>query len=164
VYAWEPYELGERVLTNCTKDVIVGRKRCDVYRGYGRYKKKLEQRGFKDIVVERQRRAGVTRRCPCGEKPTKTGFGEDYISFCLGCSGVRVEPWYLPPELEKRPVMASLERRRTLRKSTRIARAQRSGRTCGPLKERRHHMYRVNIECGWMRYPLEGGDPWVGGY
>jgi hypothetical protein len=77
---------------------------------------------------------------------------------------VRVEPWYLPPELERGPVMASLERRRTLRRSTRIARAQRSGRTRGPLKERRHYMYRVNIECGWMRYPLEGEDPWVGGY
>jgi hypothetical protein len=91
--------------------------------------------------------------CPCGRKP-KASLGADYeyITFCLGCSGVRVNPVHLPVKYRQAAIEAGLRRRATLRRPRGLS------NTKGPGSLARNHLFRANIECGWMA----PHDPWIG--
>ncbi|USP81701.1 uncharacterized protein yc1106_08975 [Curvularia clavata] len=139
------WQIAEHVLRHHNKAVITGkcphRLEEDLYAP--------ENRVSEDIVARRMAN-GIGRMCPCGEKPKEQSTPE-YITFCMGCSGVRIDPAHLPPELQEDAVLASYRRRQSLRNPDR--------NTKGPAQARKDPMNRVNTECGWM-----GPDPWLNGH
>ena len=165
VNSWARYKLAEDILTSRDKKVITGHIRCHKNGGTGRHLRK----GIPDgPVTDRIANAGLRRRCPCGEKP-KAQSTPEYITFCLGCSGVRIDPANLPPHLQYDNVMAGIEKRKGMRLSTQRLRKVEMRRTNGTRKAKRSHIFRVNIESAWIpsRYRGGGGrrgDHWVGGF
>ena len=142
---WRPYTNAEDILRRHTKPVITGKKRCRLQDAT------QPENRISNTVFNNRRARGIGRMCPCGEKP-KLPSNLEYITVCFSCSGVRIDPANLPPELQQGPIMETLNRRQRLRPRP-------LARTKGPRAAARSHMFRVNIEFGW----LLPGDTRVGG-
>ncbi|KAH7398630.1 hypothetical protein DE146DRAFT_497463 [Phaeosphaeria sp. MPI-PUGE-AT-0046c] len=103
---------------------------------------------------------GDVRACPCGEKPMRLRPGQpEFISICLCCMGVRVDPAHIPPEYQRQ----ALQRRRP---ETRSQRALNNAlpRTKGPAAAPRDGNFRVNIELGFLNtFPPLFHDYFIGG-
>lgn len=167
IASWNQYKLAEDILTNREKKVITGHRRCRNNGGTRGYVQRHLRRGMLNgTITDRSANAGLRRRCPCGEKP-KARSTPEYITFCLACSGVRIDPANLPANLREENVMAGIARREGMRDSTKAARAVVTSRTKGMRRAVRSHLYRVNIESGWINSDLgmgRRGDHWVGGF
>jgi hypothetical protein len=139
----------ERFLRTKTKPVLTGKKLCNLHSplrpGHTHPPHSVSGR-----TINARMNADIGRLCPCGERPkAPENFGEEYILYCIACSGVRVNPNRLPEQYQ--------ERNMPLRR--RSPRGHGMGRTKGPVRAFRSHLYRVNIERGWY----QGGDPAIGG-
>ncbi|KAH7083078.1 hypothetical protein BKA63DRAFT_404444 [Paraphoma chrysanthemicola] len=128
----EPYQFAEEILRTRTRPVIEGRKQCNLNGG------NRPHHVTQQTITHRVAR-NVGCLCPCGGEPNVQPPGQDYITICLACMGVRIIPNRLPNELLRpAPVVAP--------------------RTHGPMRALRRAMWRVNIERGWIP-----GDPYLNG-
>ncbi|KAF2868862.1 hypothetical protein BDV95DRAFT_579517 [Massariosphaeria phaeospora] len=95
-------------------------------------------------IQNRQNNHNIGRLCPCGKKPKQPlPPGEEYISYCMSCMGVKVYHANLPQNLTEAVVMG---RTQTRTHKSRVHKAARSSR------------YRVNIERAWLEQDdLMGG-------
>ncbi|KAF1829133.1 hypothetical protein BDW02DRAFT_574251 [Decorospora gaudefroyi] len=123
---------------------------------------------WRNTAATRQRRHNnrIARLCPCGNLPKKqlgpqTIAAREYISYCLACMGVKVDPrWNKPPVKYREEAVANLRRRQRLVAAVNVGVvAPGYHRTKGPLREIRDPSFRVNIERGWVH-----NDPFVGGH
>jgi hypothetical protein len=134
----------EVILRTRTKAVITGKKKCRENDGQG-------------TPMNANRRARFERMCPCGEKPADIPGAVPWISICLPCMGVRIDPRNIPEKYSQ----ASIEKR-VLR-----PRLSKVKKTKGPESRPMHRNFRVNIECGWLHSRDVGifprGDPFLYG-
>ncbi|XP_014557124.1 hypothetical protein COCVIDRAFT_15513 [Bipolaris victoriae FI3] len=142
-FCFRPFQMTEDVLHSCTQPVIKG-TRLYVNQDIGRSTR------VSAATILKRRAQGIGRMCPCGNKPKRPSV-QEYITYCMACSGVRINPNFLPRDLRQGPVMARYQRRQSLRNSG-------FKRTKGPTAARRHPTYRVNIERAWLT-----PDPEIGG-
>jgi hypothetical protein len=148
------YRRAERILRNYSRDVITGAKLC-------------RENGPSGTPATLNRRtrplaAGLGRMCPCGNKPETQAH---WITICLACMGVRIDPRqgipakYSPARMPKRKILLS----RTAAPRPNAGIKMTKGRR-GALV---HHNYRVNIESGWLLGRQCGvfrqGDPFING-
>jgi hypothetical protein len=131
----------EDMLRERNKAVIQGKKRCDANGGTKAHRVQPRH------VVAREV-AGIGRMCPCGEKPDVRPLGQQFISICLVCMGVQVDPMRVPAKYSR----ARLQRKLSLRL------AAQKNRTRGPMEAERRATWRVNIERGWVPQ-----DPFLNG-
>lgn len=143
--SYNPSTQNEDMLRTRTEPVIQGRKRCILNGGNAQHAVSAA------TIAERQAQL-IGRMCPCGERP-KTPNAPEYISVCLGCMGVRIDPNRLPPEYSFQAVDSVLQRKGR-------SRGPLFRPTKGPRREARSPNFRVNIERAWI-HP-DDYDDWVG--
>ncbi|KAH7083083.1 hypothetical protein BKA63DRAFT_404107 [Paraphoma chrysanthemicola] len=131
-----PFHATENILRTRTKKAIQGR--IPVNGPNGHYL--VSAAGIADRTA-----SGVGRMCPCGGQPEVQNPATRYMTICMACMGVRINPANLP---------------RRLRNVQRLRTGLRSGgpRTYGPQAMQRRWDWRVNIEQAW-----NPGDPFIGG-
>lgn len=84
--------------------------------------------------------AGIGRLCPCGRRPKlPEPQGQEYITVCLACMGVNIEPGNLPVKYQQ----ANIRPRR------RSPRGHTPNITKGPRAAVRAAHFRVNFERLW---------------
>jgi hypothetical protein len=142
IFSYQQYAQCEDVRRNCIKPIIQGKRPYDPNAVGPRHR-------VSATTVNRRMADGIGRMCPCGKKPKRQSTPE-YITICLSCSGVRIDPVHLPPDLQQAPMMDALNRRTSLRGWV-------MPRTKGPARANRHPSYRVNIERGWLTPDLRIG-------
>ena len=134
--------LTEDILRNRTPAVISGKKHCYLNGGTVQYFISQEQQ------ANRNQRG---RACPCGKKPKEAPAQrrQEYITYCLACMGVKIWLNELPEHYQQHKLQ---DRVFSLRSGNKQAYAV----TKGPNRAARHHLFRVNIERGWVNQ-----DPFV---
>jgi hypothetical protein len=121
-----PFNDAENILRTRNKNAIEGRTPVN---GPGQHLVSVQ-------TINARAAAGIGRMCPCGGKPEVQPPGATYMTVCLGCMGVRIDPANLPARLQNVP-----PRRVGLRSGP--------SRTKGPQRALRRWDWRVNIERGW---------------
>lgn len=158
----------EDILGTRTGPVIKGEKTCTANGGTRPHTISAAQQ------LNRRTRHRVGRQCPCGKRPKApiNPHTQEYITYCLACMGVRVTERNLPDEYQKDNIIGPGNVREPRRRSARLAGrnnvvAAPAGagqppvvyqRTKGPRRAPRSHLFRVNVERGWVP-----NDPLVGG-
>lgn len=130
------------ILGTRTRPVITGKKLCDLNGG-------IERHAISETTQDSRVRRRVGRQCPCGAtpKPREEEEWEEYITYCLACMGVQIDPDALPEKYQQANV-------RPKRRSARLA----GNVTKGPRRAPVSSSFRVNIERGWLP-----NDLFVGG-
>ncbi|RAR07973.1 atp-dependent dna helicase mer3 [Stemphylium lycopersici] len=132
----------EDMLRTRTKPVIQGHRRCNLNGGSA-------QHAVSAATITARQNQQIGRMCPCGERP-KAPNAPEYISVCLGCMGVRIDPTHLPAKYQLPAVLPKLQRMARLNQQFRPTR--------GPKSAPRSPNHRVNIERAWRHNQPD----WVG--
>jgi hypothetical protein len=147
----------EEILSTREKLVVTGRRLCNLNGGHHDRLRVPGNPNFHE------------RLCPCGRKPKKphkiNRRPNEYITYCLACMGVRVVPRNLPYQYKQHRMddYSRTNPRRSARINAQLGGPASAapvvyGNTMSPLRAPRNHLFRVNIERGWVP-----NDPLVGG-
>ena len=142
--------------------VIRGEQRCVSNGGTEQHRNSAAVVAERELAPHR-----IVRMCPCGNRPKPPlPRTQEYCTICTSCMGVRIVPWNLPNGGGNNAGSSGGNRRRKKGALDDLSRAhfgtrhspRAAGVTKGPRRAARSHLFRVNIERGWV-----DNDPFVGG-